>query len=202
MPGSGIYWNVGNTLIALNKTDALSRLGYQAEEIRSLWNLAYLRNGRSFSLKDIEQCSLPPEQWESTIQKSNFCDFDAGGADYSVIDGALVGAAREAKLDSIQIVRSWDGWLFQIIDVDGPRSVCGANEFKVGRRHQISCDCDASYVHLNCNALPSTQRAVSGPCGNLGAGLLARACGLVSVEVGKSEMVPTPSFSIHQPKNR
>lgn len=185
LPGSGIYWNVGTTLVALNKTDALSRLGYPAEEIRSLWDRAYLKDGRSFSLQDVEQCSLPPEQWEHAIQRPNFCDFDAGGLDYSVIDEALVGAARETGLDSIQIVRSWDKWLFQIIDVDGPRSVCGADEFKVGVHQQIRCDCDASYGHLNCSAAPQTQKAVSGPCGKLGGGLLARACGLISVEVNK-----------------
>lgn len=185
LPGSGIYWNVGATLIALNKTDALSRLGYQTEKIRSLWDRAYLEDGRSFSLQDIKQCSPPPDEWEHAIQQPDFCDFDAGGLDYSVIDGALVRAAREAGFDSIQIVRSWDKWLFQIIDVDGPRSVCGADEFKVGLHQHISCDCDASYGHLNCSALPQTQRVVSGPCGKLGGGLLARACGLITVEGGK-----------------
>ena len=151
VPGSGIFWNLGETLTGLNKTDTLKRLGLTTEQIVSLWNQAYAPDGRTFTAAEIEACSPPQNRWPEAVLDPDFCGFDAGGTDYEVIDDALITQATAAGLQSLQIVKSWTGeWLYQLVDVSGPSTVCGSGAFRVGRTQAQACTCKPSVGHLNC----------------------------------------------------
>jgi len=165
-PGSGIYWNLGGSLVGLNKSDVLLRLGYTVSEIEALWVEAFRPINEQPPTRDQIIACMPPEaEWADKIVDPEFqkeCEFDAGGPRYPVIDEAMVSKAKDRGFDSLQIVKSWSyEWLYQFVDVNGIPTVCGDTTFMIGEDMDQTCECDPGYGHLNCGGLAYTRSSRS-----------------------------------------
>ena len=173
LPGSGIFLNVGHTLVALNKLDALRKLGLDDSQILQRAAYSIIKNEyiSSFALIKV-QADLSKRPFNKALSSAMQSGIDGSSyhfsrmAQSSAPDYPLYLLARKKGYDTVQLTAQPNdngGWAYELVDVRQPLSLSLKQKWMAAKKylfiadpfdhtHTAPCKFDVPFKILRCKS--------------------------------------------------